>query len=57
VVVGLRVEKDGRVSKVRVEAPVLLQRNGLYKCIRGVLGGVRFSSSGGATVASFDYSV
>jgi len=57
VVVGLRIEKDGRVSKVRVEAPALLQRNGLHRCIRSVLGSVRFSNSGGATVATYDYSI
>jgi hypothetical protein len=57
VVVGLRIEKDGRVSKVRVEAPALLQRNGLHRCIRNVLATVRFSNSGGATVATYDYSI
>jgi hypothetical protein len=57
VVVGLRIEKDGKVSRVRVEAPALLQRNGLYRCIKNVLGTVRFSNSGGASVATYDYSV
>jgi hypothetical protein len=55
VMVGLRVEGSGQVSKVRVEAPQILQRNGLYRCIHGVTSGLRFPSSGGASVVTYPF--
>jgi hypothetical protein len=55
IIVGARVESSGNVSKVRVEAPQLLQRNGLYACVRGAVTGLRFPSSGGASVVTHDY--
>ena len=55
--VGMRIDRDGSVDKVRVEGPKLLQQHGLYKCVRGVVTGVRFPASGGATVATFPYAI
>jgi hypothetical protein len=53
--VGLRVEKQGQVSRVRVEAPALLQRQGVTRCIRGVVTALRFLPSGGASVVTYPY--
>jgi len=55
IIVGARVESNGGVSKVRVEAPQLLQRNGLYHCVRGAVTALRFPASGGASVVTHDY--
>jgi hypothetical protein len=53
--VGLRVEKSGSVSRVKVEAPQLMQRNGLTRCIRGVATALRFPASGGASVVTYPF--
>jgi hypothetical protein len=43
------------VSKVRVEAPQLMQRNGLTRCLRGVATSLRFPASGGSSVYTHAY--
>jgi hypothetical protein len=53
--VGLRVERSGSVSRVRVEGPTLLQRRGLYRCVRPIVGGLQFPASGGASVVSYPF--
>ena len=53
--VGLRVEKSGQVSRVRVEGPAIMQRQGLSRCIRAVVIALHFPASGGATVATYPY--
>ena len=53
--VGVRIDGSGAVTKVRVEAPQLLLRQGLYRCVRSVATGLRFPASGGATVVSYDF--
>ncbi len=53
--IGLRVEKSGQVSRVRVEAPALLQKKGLTRCVRPVVLGLSFPASGGASVATYPY--
>jgi hypothetical protein len=53
--VGLRVDRSGQVSRVRVEAPQLLQRNGLTRCVRGIVTALRFPASGGATVVTYPF--
>lgn len=55
VAVGLRVERSGQVSRVRVEGPALLQRQGLTRCVRAAVVALRFPASGGATVATYPY--
>jgi hypothetical protein len=47
---GIRIEKTGKVSRTRVTAPRLLQRNGLTQCLRGVAGSLHFPASGGSSV-------
>ncbi|HZS36908.1 MAG TPA: AgmX/PglI C-terminal domain-containing protein [Polyangia bacterium] len=53
--VGLRVEKSGDVRRVRVEAPQLLQRQGLTRCVRAVATSLRFPASGGASVVTYPF--
>jgi hypothetical protein len=53
--VGLRVERSGQVNRVRIEAPQLLQRNGLSRCIRGVVTALKFPASGGASVVTYPF--
>lgn len=53
--VGLRVEKSGQVSRVRVEGPALLQRQGLTRCVRAVATALKFPSSGGSSVVTYPF--
>ncbi len=53
--VGLRVEKSGQVTRVRVEAPALLQHHGLTHCVHGVVSALAFPRSGGASVVTYPF--
>jgi hypothetical protein len=53
--VGYRIEQDGGVRKVRVTAPQLLMRNGLYGCMRPKITALRFPASSGASVVTFPF--
>jgi hypothetical protein len=53
--VGLRVEKSGQVGRVRVEAPALLQHNGLTRCIRDAVASLIFPASGAASVVTYPF--
>jgi hypothetical protein len=55
--VGLRVERDGSVHRVRVEAPALLQHHGLTRCIRGVVVALHFPASSGASTVTYPFEV
>jgi hypothetical protein len=55
--VGLRVERNGSVSRVRVTAPTLLQRRGLTRCVRAVVTALRFPASGGASVVTYPFAI
>ena len=39
VTVKFRIQRTGNVRGVRVEAPAILQKGGIYGCIKGVVGG------------------
>ena len=52
---GLRIEKSGSVSRVRVKAPRLMMHNGLMGCLRGITSSMRFPSSGGASVVTHSF--
>ena len=51
------LEKSGEVSRVRVEAPQLLQRNNFTRCARTVVTGLHFPSSGGANVVTYPFEI
>ena len=53
--VGFRVESSGNVSRVRVEAPAVLQQHGLYRCVRGAVQPLRFPASGGGSVVNYPF--
>lgn len=53
--VGLGIERDGHVGKVRLTAPALLLRQGLYRCVRPIAAALRFPPSGGASVVTFPF--
>jgi hypothetical protein len=57
VTVKFRIQRTGLVRGVRVEAPAILQKGGLYGCIKGVVGGIRFPPSGGSQVITYPFSL
>jgi len=57
VTVKFRIQRSGNVRGVRVEAPAILQRGGLYGCVKGVVMGIRFPPSNGSQVISYPFSL
>jgi hypothetical protein len=57
VTVKFRIQRTGNVRGVRVEAPAVLQRGGIYNCVRGVVMGIRFPPSNGSQVMSYPFSL
>jgi hypothetical protein len=57
VTVRFRVERSGAVKRMRVEAPQLLMRRGLYACVRPLVTGLHFPSSGGANVVEYPFAL
>ena len=57
VTVKFRIQRTGNVRGVRVEAPAILQRGGLYGCIKGVVGGIRFPPSNGSQIISYPFAL
>jgi hypothetical protein len=55
--VAFRVDRSGQVKKVRLEAPQLLMRRGLYGCVRPLVLGLRFPASGGANVVTYPFAL
>ena len=57
VVVAFRIERSGRVAKVRVSAPRVLQRGGLYNCVAPKIRSLRFRSSARSLIMSYPYAL
>jgi hypothetical protein len=57
VTVKFRIQRGGTVRGVRVEAPAILQKGGIYGCIKGVVGGIHFPPSNGSQVVSYPFSL
>jgi hypothetical protein len=57
VTVKFRIQRAGSVRGVRVEAPAILQKGGLYGCIKKVVGQLRFPPSGGSQIVSYPFSL
>lgn len=55
VTVKFRIQRAGTVRGVRVEAPAVLQRRGLYECIKGVVGHIRFPAAGTSQIISYPF--
>ena len=45
------------VRGVRVEAPAILQKGGLFGCIKGVVGRLRFPPAGTSQIVSYPFSL
>ena len=50
-------QRAGTVRGVRVEAPAILQKGGLYGCIKKVVGGLRFPASGGSQIVTYPFTL
>ena len=57
VTVKFRIQRTGNVRGVRVEAPAILQKGGIYACIKGVVGGIRFPPSNRSQVGQYPFSL
>jgi len=57
VTVKFRIQRTGGVRGVRVEAPSILQKGGIYGCIKGVVAGIRFPPSNSSQVVSYPFSL
>jgi hypothetical protein len=57
VTVKFRIQRAGTVRGVRVEAPAILQRGGLYGCVKKVVGALRFPVSGSSQIMSYPFSL
>ena len=55
--VAFRVERSGAVKKLRVEAPQLLMRRGLFACVKPIVTGLSFPASGGANVVTYPFAL
>jgi hypothetical protein len=57
VTIKFRIQRAGTVRGVRVEAPSVLQKNGLFGCIKGVVGRLRFPSAGTSQIISYPFTL
>ncbi|HVZ72675.1 MAG TPA: AgmX/PglI C-terminal domain-containing protein [Polyangia bacterium] len=57
VTVKFRIQRQGTVRGVRVEAPAILQKGGLYGCIKSLVGDLRFPPSNGSQVVTYPFSL
>jgi hypothetical protein len=57
VTIKFRIQRAGTVRGVRVEGPAVLQRNGLFGCIKGVVGGIRFPAAGTSQIVSYPFTL
>ena len=53
--IKFRIQRQGTVRGVRVEAPSILQKGGLYGCVKGVVGGLRFPPSGSSQIVTYPF--
>jgi len=57
VTIKFRIQRAGTVRGVRVEAPSVLQKNGLFPCIKGVVGRLRFPAAGTSQIVSYPFTL
>jgi hypothetical protein len=53
--IKFRIQRQGTVRGVRVEAPSILHKGGLYACVKGVVGGLRFPPSGSSQIVTYPF--
>jgi hypothetical protein len=57
VTVKFRIQRAGTVRGVKVEAPAILMKGGLYGCLKSVVGGIRFPPSNSSQILSYPFSL
>ena len=57
VTVKFRIQRAGTVRGVRVEAPAVLQRTGLFGCIKAAVGRLRFPSAGTSQILTYPFTL
>ena len=58
IVLGRTPAEHGVVGyRVRVEGPAILQKGGLYACVKGVVGSIRFPPSNGSQIVAYPFSL
>jgi len=57
VTIKFRIQRAGSVRGVRVEAPAILQKNGLFGCVKGVVGRLRFPAAGTSQILSYPFTL
>ncbi len=57
VTVKFRIARSGFVRGVRVEAPAILQKGGIFSCIKTAVGSLRFPASGGSQIVTYPFSL
>ena len=53
--VKFRIHRQGKVMGVRVDAPSVLHKGGLYPCVRGVVERLRFPPSGSSQIVTYPF--
>jgi len=57
VTIKFRIQRAGTVRGVRVEAPAILQKGGLFGCIKGVVGRLHFPPAGTSQILSYPFTL
>ncbi len=57
VTVKFRIQRTGAVRGVRVEAPAILQKGGLYACLKGIVSRLRFPASSRSQIVSYPFAL
>ncbi len=55
--IKFRIQRSGTVRGVRVEAPAVMQRNGLFGCIKGALMHLRFPAAGTSQIVTYPFTL
>jgi hypothetical protein len=53
--VKFRIQRTGSIKGVRVEAPSILMRGGLYGCVRNVVERIRFPAAGSSQIVTYPF--
>jgi hypothetical protein len=53
--VKFRIHREGSIKGVRVEAPAILMKGGLYGCVKGAVDRIRFPPSGSSQIVTYPF--
>jgi hypothetical protein len=53
--VKFRIQRSGSIKGVRVEAPSILMKGGLYGCVRNVVERIRFPAAGSSQIVTYPF--